>query len=244
MNSDYICAHRGLSAKFPENSRIAFDAAISAGVMWIETDLVLLADGELLVFHDQQLGRTAPGSQLMRSLTSSEARRLDIGSWKGARFNDQRAMLMSDALQWQERAGARIVWEMKCANGDTGLAARAVAQQLSRCEPKTYVLSSFHRGFLQSARSLLPAAQLALIVDALPEDGLDYCLEQQMQGLHVDYRFLGQRQALDIKSAGLDLRCYTVNDAAVAERLLGWGVDMVMTDDPALCLSAGSAQEA
>ncbi len=238
MNSDQICAHRGASAEFPENSRIAFDGAISAGARWIETDLVLLADGELLVFHDQQLGRTAPGTARLRTLNSTEARHLDGGSWKGSGFSDQRAMLMSDLLRWQQTTGARLIWEMKCAEEDARVAAEAVAGQLSFCEIKAFVLSSFSRSFLEHSRRLLPEAEMALIVEALPEDGLAYCVEQGLQGLHLDYQPLNQNQVSSIKAAGLCARCYTVNSAATARRLLEWGVDMVMTDQPDLLITA------
>ncbi len=66
-------AHRGLhrGQDIPENSLLAFEAAIAAGYP-IELDLQLLADGELAVFHDKTLNRLTgqPGRIGQQTLTS------------------------------------------------------------------------------------------------------------------------------------------------------------------------------
>jgi len=47
-----ICAHRGLSALYPENTPAAFEAAIAAGAQEIEFDLRPAPDGTIVVRHD------------------------------------------------------------------------------------------------------------------------------------------------------------------------------------------------
>jgi len=47
-----ICAHRGLSALYPENSLASFQAAIEAGAQEIEFDLRPAKDGRIIVRHD------------------------------------------------------------------------------------------------------------------------------------------------------------------------------------------------
>ncbi|MDA1239053.1 MAG: glycerophosphodiester phosphodiesterase family protein, partial [Proteobacteria bacterium] len=53
--SYFLCAHRGASGNFPENTRLAFKKAKESGVKWIETDLNMLADGVFIIFHDDRL---------------------------------------------------------------------------------------------------------------------------------------------------------------------------------------------
>ena len=48
---------------------MAFQKAAEAGAGWIETDIQMLADGTLAVFHDLVLGRTAEGSARVVDLT-------------------------------------------------------------------------------------------------------------------------------------------------------------------------------
>lgn len=52
LNQIVIAAHRGFSAKYPENSVDAFEAAITAGTDLIETDVRVSADGVLFCHHD------------------------------------------------------------------------------------------------------------------------------------------------------------------------------------------------
>ena len=239
-----ICAHRGASADYPENTLVAFDAARRLGAGWIETDLQLLADGELVVFHDDYLGRTAAGDACVASLTWPEIATLDIGSWKAADFAQQRPMRLHDLLAWQAGSldSPGIVWEMKCPEPAdhtvSQAAAQAVAAKLSRADPTRHVLSSFDRGFLACVGPLLPDLERALIVEAVPTDALAFSQAHGLAALHLDGHQLTEQQAAELVDAGLRLRCYTINDVALAERLVSWGIDTIMTDCPGLFLTA------
>src|SRR5262249_35807127 len=62
MNGLLIFAHRGASADSPENTMKAFRLAREQGADGIELDARPCATGELVVFHDDDLDRLAPGS--------------------------------------------------------------------------------------------------------------------------------------------------------------------------------------
>ncbi len=76
MRSAY--AHRGLwSKKIAENSLSAFKAAVSAGV-GIELDVQLSADGEVVVFHDDNLKRVTGINARVREKTAAELASLSL----------------------------------------------------------------------------------------------------------------------------------------------------------------------
>ncbi len=50
-----ICAHRGVRAYAPENTLTAFRASIRIGLDWIDMDVVLTKDHEVLLSHDPVL---------------------------------------------------------------------------------------------------------------------------------------------------------------------------------------------
>jgi glycerophosphoryl diester phosphodiesterase len=52
-----IIAHRGFSARYPENTLPAIHAAIHAGADMVEIDIQQTADNQLVVFHDDRLDR-------------------------------------------------------------------------------------------------------------------------------------------------------------------------------------------
>ena len=236
FSREQVCAHRGASGAYPENTRAAFDAAASVGVGWIETDIQCLADGELALFHDTHLGRTAPGSAQVTALSWPDMAELDVGSWKGDAFSSERPLRCDNLIAWQAEAADRpgIVWEVKCENDTEAVAAAAAAltQRLRDAGEHRCIVSSFSRGVLVALRRQLPAIPMALIAEALPEDGVAFCHQHGLEGMHLDGHQLTQASARTVLDAGLALRCYTINDMNEAERLVALGVSMIMTDFP------------
>ena len=241
FSNEQICAHRGASGSYPENTRAAFDAAASVGAGWIETDIQCLADGELVIFHDDHLGRTASGSAKVTLLFWSEMAGLDIGGWKGDAFASERPLRCEDLIAWQAEASdpPGIVWEVKCDDDPAAVdaAVTAVTQRLADIDDHRCIVSSFSRDVLFALRSQLPAIPMALIAEALPEDGVAFCQEHGLEGMHLDGHQVTRESARAVLDAGLALRCYTINDIREAERLVALGVSMIMTDFPEQFLS-------
>ena len=236
FSREQICAHRGASGAYPENTHVAFDAAASVGVGWIETDIQCLADGELVIFHDTHLGRTTPGSAKVTSLVWPDMAELDVGSWKGNTFSPERPLRCEDLIAWQAEASGRpgIVWEVKCEDEPEAVAAAAAAvtRRLRDSGDQRCIVSSFSRDVLVALRPQLPSIPMALIAEALPEDGVAFCQEHGLEGMHLDGYQVTHGSAGAVLDAGLALRCYTINDMKEAARLVSLGVSMIMTDFP------------
>jgi len=236
FSREQICAHRGASGTYPENTHAAFDAAASMGAGWIETDIQCLADDELVIFHDTRLGRTAPGSAKVTSLSWPDMAELDVGSWKGNTFSSERPPRCEDLMAWQAEASDRpgIVWEVKC-EGDSEAVTAAVAAvtlRLRDARGHRCIVSSFSRDVLVALKPQLPAIPMALIDEALPEDGVAFCQEHGFEGIHLDGDQVTHDSARTVLDAGLALRCYTINEMGEARRLVALGASMIMTDFP------------
>ncbi len=65
FTSPWIVAHRGFQKKYPENTLVAFQAAMDAGVPMIELDVTLCRDRKPVVIHDATLERTTNGQVKM-----------------------------------------------------------------------------------------------------------------------------------------------------------------------------------
>ncbi|MEZ7196259.1 glycerophosphodiester phosphodiesterase [Pseudodesulfovibrio karagichevae] len=91
QNAGYVCAHRGARALAPENTMLAAELGLVFGADFWEMDVQRTADGELVVIHDDDLGRTTDVSARpefcerapwpVRLFTLEELRTLDAGSW-------------------------------------------------------------------------------------------------------------------------------------------------------------------
>jgi glycerophosphoryl diester phosphodiesterase len=82
-------AHRGARAFAPENTLPAFEKAKTFGCQMFELDVHMSKDGELVVYHDDELTRCTdveakfPGrsSHYVSDFTYDELLKLDAGSW-------------------------------------------------------------------------------------------------------------------------------------------------------------------
>lgn len=74
-----FCAHRGLSARMPENTLPAFAAALALGADEIEFDVRLTKDSQLIVSHDATLDRISDGCGQLCDFTLAELKELNIG---------------------------------------------------------------------------------------------------------------------------------------------------------------------
>lgn len=112
-----IIAHRGASGYAPEHTRAAYELAVAQGADFVEQDLAVTKDGQLICLHDESLERTtdveevfpdrarvdpATGARrwLAADFTLAEIKRLDAGSWFDAKFRGERI------LTWQEAVAA------------------------------------------------------------------------------------------------------------------------------------------
>jgi glycerophosphoryl diester phosphodiesterase len=71
-------AHRGYSARYPENTIMAFEQAILAGADMIEFDVHLSKDGVPVVIHDDLIDRTSNGTGFVKDYTLQELREFDF----------------------------------------------------------------------------------------------------------------------------------------------------------------------
>ncbi|WP_404403773.1 glycerophosphodiester phosphodiesterase family protein [Pelagibacterium halotolerans] len=78
-----IVAHRGEWAESPENSLAAFADARAAGAHIVEFDTQTVADGTLVVIHDETVDRTTDGSGAVADLALAEIRALRLRAGGG-----------------------------------------------------------------------------------------------------------------------------------------------------------------
>ena len=86
----YVAAHRGDSAYYPENTMVAFRAAIEEKVDQIELDVRVTLDDELVIIHDALVDRTTNGKGKVCEKTLAELRALDAGYKKGEQFRGEK----------------------------------------------------------------------------------------------------------------------------------------------------------
>jgi len=108
-------AHRGASAYAPEHTRAAYELAIAQGADYVEQDLAVTQDGQLVCIHDDSLERTtdveevfpdrfttdANGTKrwMVADFTLAEIKRLDAGRWFDVKFTGERVLTWQEAVK-------------------------------------------------------------------------------------------------------------------------------------------------
>ncbi|MGM0833498.1 glycerophosphodiester phosphodiesterase [Halomonas qinghailakensis] len=100
LESFQVIAHRGASGHAPESTMAAYELAHEWGVDYLELDVQLTSDGELVIFHDDAIDRTSDGEGKINDYTLEELMALDTGTW----FNEANAEKADAAFE-----GAQIL---------------------------------------------------------------------------------------------------------------------------------------
>ena len=232
-----ILAHRGLATDAPENTLLAFLSALAIGATHLETDVHASADGVAVISHDADLVRTAGRVARIDELNFDELNRVDLGhaqtypsleealdAFPEARFNID---LKSDAVVTpavEAILRVRAVRRVLVTSFDNERRLRAVralpgVATSASAVPFAGALFAVKLGLVPLARRLLRDVQAVQV----PE---------RVRGVRV----ISPRTVRRLKTAGVEVHVWTINEPADMRRLLDWGVDALVTDRADLAL--------
>jgi glycerophosphoryl diester phosphodiesterase len=228
-----IIAHRGYSARAPENTIAALESAIAAGADAVEFDLHVSADGVPVLFHDELLERTSTGAGPLRGLPFATLRTLDAGSWFGSAFAGEPIPSFVDALACVRGRVARIYPEVKHYGAPEHLT-RMVEVATTAGLADATVFISMDWGALERMRAVSPALNVGYIVEHPSRAAAAIARASGDPHALVDFdaRILLADPALAAHSheRGVELAVWTVDDSATASRLLELGVRRITTN--------------
>jgi len=232
-----IFAHRGAPKLAPENTIVALEAAAAAGAKWVECDLQLTKDNQVVIFHDETVDRTTNGRGSLSEMTYDQVAKLDAGSWFDPKFAGVRVPTLVAWLQCSASLEIAQNLELKV---DTDQQAEMLAFLLVQ-NLKTYwpdkmsapLISSSSFYALQcvakASKNTLP---LALISDEqISESKITELQQLGFFSVHHEYQCLNKKYVDLVHAHDLKVYAYTVNDEKEVTRLKDeCGVDGVFVD--------------
>jgi glycerophosphoryl diester phosphodiesterase len=258
-----VVAHRGASGHAPEHTFAAYDLALEQGADYLEQDLQVTADGELVVLHDETLDRTARGpaeacTGRVADKTLAQLRECEVGSW----FNEANPDLADPAYADEpmptmrevlDRYGTDVRYyiELKAPGAAPGME-QALLDLLDEAglgdtgASRQVLVQSFFPESLQAIHELRPDLPLVqLLPDGAPIDGtfLDdvatYAVAIGPAAAQVDDALVEAAH-----ERCLDVHPYTVDEPAEMARLLAAAVDGMFTNVPDVLIEARDAAPA
>jgi glycerophosphoryl diester phosphodiesterase len=230
-----VIGHRGAAECAPENTLAGLRKAKELDCRWVEFDVRLTADSQLILLHDERLERTTDGRGKAALIPLDKVRGYDAGYRFGNDYRGERIPTLAEAIGVLEELGLGANIELKAARGRATETGAAAAALLSRMWPRNLpapLISSFLEEALSASRACNPAIATGLLFRAVPGNWRVRAERLGCATIHADHHRLHPALVAEIRKAGCALLAYTVNDAARARTLLGWGVTSVFSDVP------------
>ncbi len=87
LDNNVSIAHRGASGYAPEHTFYAYDKAHKEfNADYIELDLQMTKDGNLIAMHDEDVERTTGNKGRVEDYTTKELKQMDVGSWFNKKY--------------------------------------------------------------------------------------------------------------------------------------------------------------
>lgn len=234
-----IWAHRGFSARAPENSMAAFKLALDAGAEGIETDVQISRDGILVLSHDEELGRCVQGSGSISNFSWEELQSMDCGSHYSPEYSKETLPRLEELLDLIRPSNLELNLEIKTGFPFIpGLEERLLEVLKAYGLKDRCILSSFNHCSLQKLRELDEDVKLGVLSASLLLRPWKYIQELGAQAYHPHYRALLPEHCKMLKERGIEVNPYTVDGEENLQRILSMQPDHIICNDPAVALSA------
>ena len=224
-----MIAHRGLSGIECENTNAAFVAAGNRSYFGIETDVHVTSDGKFAIIHDDATGRVCEKDIPVEESNLSELQGLTL---KKPGLEEFRLDYCIPELR--EYIGICKKYEKVCVlelkNDMSQDAIEGIADVvLGEGYLDSTIFISFHWENLIILRKLIPGCKVQFLVNKC-DDHLVGKLDENRIGLDIYWKSVTPELIEKIHSVGLEINCWTVDEAKDAERLALWGVDYITSN--------------
>lgn len=247
-----IIAHRGASAYIPENTLESYDLAEDLDADYIELDIHMTKDRELVVMHDKDVAGTTEASGDIENFTQAELKELT------ANFRDEDKKMATASVSpdmynvptlvevfSQFGGNMNFIIELKNPEDYPGIEEKLIKtlQEFKLIgidadgNPQA-VVQSFDEKGLKRIVELNPDIPLLKLISFEEDEKVRLSTEQVNElkgyaaGIGVSYEAITEDFITDMQKQGLAVYAYTVNDTKTALKMKEIGANGIHTDRP------------
>jgi len=233
-----LIAHRGESFDAPENSLAAINLAWERDDDAVEIDVRLAADDKIVVIHDHTTKRTGKRKLKIHKTFSHVLKEVDIGSFKEAKWSEEKIPLLSEVLA-NVPPKKRLFVELK--GGIEIVRPLVDLVKHFNCSENVLSFIGFKLETIGALKKLLPKFEAYwLLRPFFPyfrvniERAIQKAKSVKADGLDLHYKILRNPDEVNrIHEAGLKVFVWTVNDVEIARKFVSFGVDGITSDKAA-----------
>jgi len=216
----------------------AFRKAVIDGADMIELDVRLTKDFHIAVHHDQNVRRTTNGKGKFWNLTLQQLRALDAGSWFHQKFERERVPTLREVMEFLLPTRVNLNIEVKTDGNPrkrTHFEECVILIIMEKRFEDRVLVSSFDHKFLARMHELFPAIAIGALyhpVRDVRKKPSTLCSRIGASAFICNHNRLHRRMIDDARSHNLMLVTYGVNTPQHLDKVIGLGVDVVVTDWP------------
>ena len=254
-----VHGHRGARARFPENTIPAFRYAVEVGVDYLEMDLGLTRDQQIIVNHDPyinavicngpNINRISGRGPLIHSLSLTQVKQYDCGSRRNPRFANQTlvpgtkiptlAEVIESVRSHRRFNQVQFNIEIKTdpehpeETASPEVFVPLVLRELTRLGIKDRtVLQSFDYRNLRLVRSQDNTLRIYALSENSNEDYVNTDRQLEPYASSLKWDFLTADLVSRLHAAHSQVIPWTANTPEAWQQLINMGVDAIITDDP------------
>jgi glycerophosphoryl diester phosphodiesterase len=225
-------AHRGASYYAPENSLAAIRLAAELGCDGAECDIRLTRDNQIVLWHDEHTGRLTSQKLDIAKSTWPELKKLNIklSATNSPFFEGEQIPLLKDVLKTIAH-GQLLVIEIKCG--------KEIFPELQKVLKKYWKggnIAFIGFGFetISQAKSIFPDIPCYYLSSSKSDVQAKTTAirNSKLDGVDLSSTMIDKELVEFLRSAGLEIWCWTVDAPAEANRMKNLGVNVITTNRP------------
>jgi len=224
MKMPKIIAHRGASAHAPENTLAAFALALEHKADGIELDVMLTADEQVVVIHDDTVDRTTDGTGLVREMTLAQLEELTAGE-------GEKIPTLTEVL---DQFGGKFLINIELKNYSSifdALPIKVADLVLAHDLVDSVLISSFNPFNMRRFCKKAPKSVIGLLTTEGKADLWLWSLFRY-DCLHPYFTDVDSALVTKMHARQKQVNVWTVDDPKEILRLASLNVDSIITNDP------------
>jgi glycerophosphoryl diester phosphodiesterase len=240
-NGTEIIAHRGASGHAPENTVSAILKGIELNSHYIEVDVHMSADGEIVIFHDDTLKRTTNGTGQIKTQNLADLKKLDAGSWFSNKFVGEKIPTLREVLELDFKDSKLIIEIKNVDNIYPGIEKKIVDLVKKSKFSNQVIYKSFGTEVLKRFHDLDPINEKLYVtigpvlswflIDDWVRIGSIYDLEF-VTLIQIHRFFIRKHLVIEAHKRNKKIIAWDVHEPKHIERMKNFNVDIIETDFP------------
>jgi len=234
MKKIKVCAHRGFSWEYPENTVLSFKKAVELNVDEIEMDVKFSKDKIPVILHDEKVDRTTDGTGYIWDLNLKEIKKLDAGKWKNVKFKGEKIPTLEEAIEViPKNIDINLhTWT------DKKLIEKVIKILIERDKIKTTYFA-IDSSLIEFARKIYPDVRICNMGRQFnkPEIYIEETKKWKAERLQFTPSYeITEKLVEKAHFYGIIVNVFYANDIKKAEKYIKMGVDVILTDRPDILL--------